>query len=129
MQMESRSDLTAEEAALRARVAQRMALLDGLDPVIHQPTRLRLMALLAQSQGALRFQTLAELLHLLASNLSIHLTILARAGFIIIQKAASGRYAVTSIELTPAGRAAFVRYRTAMRSLLAVDELEGAPER
>jgi hypothetical protein len=81
MQMESRAELPAEETALRARVSQRMALLNGLDPVIHQPTRLRLMALLAWSQDALRFQVLAEQLHLSKSLLSGHLTTLHRAGF------------------------------------------------
>lgn len=128
MSQEPQQHLTADES-MRNAVAQRIAHLDALDPVIHQPTRLYLMAVLAWSQDAVRFQTLAEQFHLSKSLLSTHLTTLHRAGFVTIQKVARERYVVTTIELTSAGRAAFARYRAAMRSALTLDEALGAPGR
>lgn len=94
MDMEPRPEPIADEATRNA-VAQRIEQLEVLDPIIHQPTRLRLMARLAQSEEAVRSQALAGQLQVQASLLSMHLTTLHRAGFIALE---SGQGAVCSDE-------------------------------
>ncbi len=65
----------------------------ALDPVIHQETRLRLMALLASlGEGAqVEFTWLKEALDLTEGNLSSHLAKLEEAGYVQVEKGYQGR--------------------------------------
>ncbi len=87
-----------------------------LDPVIHAPTRLRIVAALATlaDGDSLSFSRLQSLLDLTPGNLITHLRKLEEAAY--VESAKTG--ARTSVHLTHAGRAAFERYSTALRQLL-----------
>ncbi len=92
----------------------------ALDPVIHQETRLRLMALLASlGEGAqVEFTWLKEALELTEGNLSSHLAKLEEAGYVQVEKGYQGRRPRTWIRLTPQGRAAYQAHRQALLELL-----------
>lgn len=93
-----------------------------LDPVIHVPTRLRIMTFLEASLPAtddeITFPALQRRLGLTAGNLTTHLTRLEDAGYLTIAKTFAGRRPVTYLRLTERGRAAFTAYRTALLALL-----------
>lgn len=103
-----------------------------LDDLIHQPTRLQLMAALAalSPDSEVEFTYLRDLLGLTDGNLSAHLLRLEEAGYIRTRKTFVGRKPRTYIALTPRGRLAFVEYRTTLERLLsgqwAVREAENA---
>jgi DNA-binding MarR family transcriptional regulator len=92
----------------------------ALDPVIHQETRLRLMALLASlGEGAqVEFTWLKEALDLTEGNLSSHLAKLEEAGYVQLEKGYQGRRPRTWVRLTPQGRAAYQAHRQALLELL-----------
>jgi DNA-binding MarR family transcriptional regulator len=92
----------------------------ALDPVIHQETRLRLMALLASlGKGAqVEFTWLKEALDLTEGNLSSHLAKLEEAGYVQVEKGYQGRRPRTWVRLTPQGRAAYQAHRQALLELL-----------
>lgn len=91
-----------------------------LDPVIHAPTRLRIMAALGALQmgDALSFARLQQLLDLTAGNLVTHLHRLEEAGYVATAKSGRGRTARTSVTLTDTGRHALTTYRRAITDLL-----------
>lgn len=93
---------------------------DTLDPVIHAPARLRMMATLATlpTGDTLSFSRLQEMLELTAGNLITHLRKLEEAGYVISSTTGNGRASRTSIAVTPAGRRALDTYTNALRSLL-----------
>jgi DNA-binding MarR family transcriptional regulator len=92
----------------------------ALDPVIHQETRLRLIALLASlGEGAqVEFTWLKEALDLTEGNLSSHLAKLEEAGYVQVEKGYQGRRPRTWVRLTPQGRAAYQAHRQALLELL-----------
>ena len=102
---------------------------DGLDPVIHAPAWLRLMVTLATLPDGdnLSFTRLQELIGLTPGNLITHLRKLEDAGYVRTEKTGSGVNALTTIALTPGGRAALERYTAVVRQLL--DAVEPAPQR
>ncbi|MEO7688627.1 MAG: transcriptional regulator [Sphingomonas sp.] len=91
--------------------------IDRIDDVIHGRMRLGVMAYLASAEVA-DFNELKALLKATQGNLSIHLRKLEDAGYIMIEKSFLGRKPLTQARLTPAGRAAFVRYLAAMQQLV-----------
>lgn len=93
---------------------------DSLDPVIHAPARLRIVATLAAlPEGAsLSFTRLQDVLELTPGNLITHLRKLEDAGYVQTEKTGSGTSALTSVVLTHDGRAALDRYTTVLRQLL-----------
>lgn len=99
-----------------------------LDPVIHAPTRLRIVATLAAlSDGdTLSFSRLQQLLELTPGNLITHLRKLEDAGYVASAKSRAETGVRTSLHLTHAGRAALERYTTALRRLL--DPAESGPD-
>jgi DNA-binding MarR family transcriptional regulator len=105
--------------------------IDGLDPVIHGPTRLRIMVTLATLPEGddLSFSRLQDLLSLTPGNLITHLRKLEDAGYVTTVKTGAGVTARTSVSLTHDGRAALARYSTALRQLLdaAASPLPGSP--
>lgn len=91
-----------------------------LDPVIHAPARLRLVAALsALGDGdRLSFTRLQKLLDMTGGNLSTHLRRLEDAGYVQVTKTHEGRTPATYVALTRTGRLAFEDYTTTLRMLL-----------
>lgn len=94
--------------------------LPDLDPVIHAPVRLRLVALLQAlpTDRELSFGQLQELLTLSPGNLSTHLRKLEDAGYVAVAKGFRDRTPVTTVTLTGAGRTAHRDYVRAISTLL-----------
>jgi DNA-binding transcriptional ArsR family regulator len=93
---------------------------DALDPLIHVPARLRIIATLAALPhgDALSFTRLQEMLDLTPGNLITHLRKLEEAGYLTSQKSGEGPDSRTSVALTNLGRAALDAYTETLRGLL-----------
>jgi DNA-binding MarR family transcriptional regulator len=93
---------------------------DGLDPLIHVPTRLKIVATLAAlpDGDALSFTRLQDMIGLTPGNLIIHLRKLEEAGYISSEKTGNGAASRTTVTLTGHGRAALDSYTQALRDLL-----------
>ena len=93
---------------------------DTLDPVIHVPARLRIVATLATlpAGDTLSFTRLQEMLDLTAGNLITHLRKLEDAGYLASEKTGNGNASRTSLALTAEGRAALETYTETLRGLL-----------
>jgi DNA-binding transcriptional ArsR family regulator len=91
-----------------------------LDPLIHAPARLKIVATLAAlPDGAtLSFTRLQELIGLTPGNLITHLRKLEDGGYLAVEKTGNGQASRTTVELTGEGRAALESYATALRDLL-----------
>jgi len=91
-----------------------------LDPLIHQPARLRIMATLyaLEPDQEIEFTALRDLLGFTDGNLSVHLRKLEEAGYLAMSKATVERKPRTYIRLEPAGREAFEAYLSALQTLL-----------
>jgi DNA-binding MarR family transcriptional regulator len=94
---------------------------EALDPLIHVPARLRIVATLAAlpDGDTLSFTRLQELIELTPGNLITHLRKLEQAGYIRSEKTGSGPAARTSVALTADGRTALAAYAAALQDLLA----------
>jgi DNA-binding MarR family transcriptional regulator len=93
---------------------------DELDPLIHVPTRLRIVATLAAlpDGDTLSFTRLQDLLGLTPGNLIIQLRKLEEAGYLSSEKTRSGPAQRTMVALTSQGRKALDAYTEALRGLL-----------
>jgi DNA-binding transcriptional ArsR family regulator len=93
---------------------------DTLDPLIHVPARLQIMATLAAlpDGDALSFTRLQDMIGLTPGNLITHLRKLEDADYLISEKTGSGPASRTSAALTHRGRAALDAYTEALRGLL-----------
>ena len=83
-----------------------------LDETIHQPTRLRIMTMLA-AQGPsarLAYPFIQKTLGLTGGNLTIHLRKLENAGYLSTTKEFLDSKPRTWVEATPAGRQAYTDY-------------------
>jgi DNA-binding HxlR family transcriptional regulator len=90
---------------------------DSLDEVIHQKVRLGIMsALMARPEADFRF--LKETLNVTDGNLSIHLTKLEEAGYILSRKEFVRKKPHTTYTPTDLGRAAFSRYLAALERIV-----------
>lgn len=94
---------------------------DQLDPLIHAPARLRIVATLAAlpDGDTLSFTRLQDMLGLTAGNLITHLRKLEDAGYINTEKTGSGPASLTTATLTHKGRTALDTYTAALRDLIA----------
>jgi DNA-binding MarR family transcriptional regulator len=94
---------------------------DGLDPLIHVPTRLKIVATLAAlpDGDALSFTRLQDMLELTPGNLIIQLRKLEEAKYISSERTGAGSAQKTTVALTSQGRAALAAYTRALRDLLA----------
>jgi DNA-binding transcriptional ArsR family regulator len=88
------------------------------DELIHAPTRLSIVALLAATEGA-EFRFIRDNLGLSDSALSKQLTILDEAGYVEIRKTFVGKRPRTSARLSTVGRAAFEQHVTALEQIVA----------
>jgi DNA-binding transcriptional ArsR family regulator len=89
---------------------------DGLDRVIHEPSRLRIVSVLAAARE-LTFPELKAHLDMTDGNLSVHLRTLEEAGYVEVDKEFVGRRPRTTARLTRAGRRAFGRYAEVLARL------------
>jgi DNA-binding transcriptional ArsR family regulator len=87
------------------------------DELIHAPTRLAIVSLLAASEWA-DFKFIRDSAGLFDSALSKQLTILEEAGYIEIRKSFVGKRPRTSDRLTRAGRAAFELHVAALQEIV-----------
>jgi DNA-binding MarR family transcriptional regulator len=93
---------------------------DELDPLIHVPTRLRIMATLtALPDGdALSFTRLQDMIGLTPGNLIVHLRKLEEAGYVTSVKTRNGTAPKTTVTVTSRGRDALTTYTQTLRDLL-----------
>ena len=87
--------------------------LDEVDRLIHEPARLKLMALLYILESA-DFTFLMNQTGMTWGNLSSHMTKLEEAGYLEVEKTFKGRRPNTMLKLTDEGRQAFQTYRKQM---------------
>jgi DNA-binding transcriptional ArsR family regulator len=94
--------------------------LDALDPLIHVPARLRIVATLAALPvgDELSFTRLQNMIGLTPGNLITHLRKLEDAGYLTTEKTGNGPASRTSVALTIRGRAALDAYTETLRDLL-----------
>lgn len=89
----------------------------SLDPIIHQPTRLGILTVLAEATSA-DFNYLQNTLALTAGNLSRHLAVLEESGLVAIRKTFEDRRPRTWISITKLGRDRLRREMESLRQLI-----------
>lgn len=94
----------------------------GIDRLIHEPSRLNIMAHLYMLDSA-DFLFLIRQTGMTWGNLSVHISKLAAAGYLEVKKEFLDNKPHTVVSLTPEGRAAFDNYRKNMQQTL--DSLPG----
>ncbi len=97
------------------------------DDLIHPPTRLAIVSLLAASQWA-DFKFIRDSTGLSDSALSKQLTTLEQANYVEIRKGFVGKRPRTSARLTPAGRTAFEQHVAALQDMVARSGLRIVPQ-
>jgi DNA-binding transcriptional ArsR family regulator len=88
-----------------------------LDQVIHDRTRLAILAALAGSE-TLSFTDLKAITGTTDGNLSVHARRLEDAGYVLCEKTFAGRTPRTEYRLSAAGRRAFEKYLDHMDALI-----------
>jgi DNA-binding transcriptional ArsR family regulator len=93
---------------------------DALDPLIHVPARLQIMATLAAlpDGDSLSFTRLQAMIGLTPGNLITHLRKLEDGAYLTSEKTGNGPASRTSVALTHHGRAAMDAYTQTLRGLL-----------
>jgi len=87
--------------------------LDEVDRLIHEPARLKIIALLYVLESA-DFTFLLNQTGMTWGNLSSHMTKLEEADYLEVEKTFKGRRPNTMLKLTEKGRQAFQTYRQQM---------------
>ena len=93
----------------------------GLDEIIHQPLRLRIMAALTalpEAQG-MDFPRLKKLTGATDGNLGAHIETLSKAGYVDVAKACVGQKPQTTVPATATGRGAGARHVATLREIIA----------
>jgi DNA-binding MarR family transcriptional regulator len=90
------------------------------DDIIHQQTRLRIMATLnaLADRERVEFGRLKAIVRATDGNLGAHLATLENAGYIAIEKDFVGKKPRTRVALTRTGRKAFTRHVAYLRDIL-----------
>lgn len=90
------------------------------DEIIHQSTRLRIMAALnmLERRQTLDFTGLKAIVDVTDGNLGAHLDTLARAGYVDIEKLFVGRRPQTRVMATTNGRRAFRGHAAFLRKII-----------
>jgi DNA-binding MarR family transcriptional regulator len=91
--------------------------LAGLDRLIYEPIRLRIVSALAVNPS-LTFNELKKLLETTDGNLSVHARKLEDADYIVCSKSFEGRMPKTQYRLTETGRRALEKYLNHMEALI-----------
>ncbi len=84
-------------------------MLKKLDPLLHSELRLAIMSLLISVEKA-EFTYLKEQTEATAGNLSVQITKLEDAGYIIVKKGFKGKIPQTTCNITKKGIEAFEKY-------------------
>lgn len=108
---------TAPAAPATREAAQAKPLPQRLDRVIHDRTRLAILAALAVSD-ILAFTDLKDITGTTDGNLSVHARRLEDAGYLHCEKSFAGRTPRTEYRLTSAGRRALEKYLDHMDALI-----------
>ena len=91
----------------------------GAQDVLHDRTRLSIVALLAGEGGApMTFTDVQRKLDLTAGNLSSHLRVLEQQGLVIVEKHFEGRRPQTTLQLDYVGRAALQQFIEDMEHII-----------
>ena len=88
-----------------------------IDRLVHEPVRLKILAYLSEVESA-DFVFLVSRLGLTVGNLSAHISKLAEADYIRVDKTFKNNRPHTMISLTNDGQTAFEIYRSGMLGLL-----------
>ncbi|GGK69206.1 MarR family transcriptional regulator [Planomonospora parontospora subsp. parontospora] len=99
----------------------------ALDPVIHAPARLQIVALLAAADEA-EFGFVRDQVGVSDSVLSKHASALEGAGYVEIRKGYIGKRPRTWLKLSPQGRRAYALHVAALQAIVARSGLTLAPE-
>jgi DNA-binding MarR family transcriptional regulator len=91
--------------------------LHELDPVIHQPTRLKIMGALYKNRR-LNYKSLRDGLQLTDGNLASHAQRLEQSGYVEARRVLVGVSFEVVYRITPHGSEAFRAYLEQLRSLL-----------
>ena len=89
-----------------------------LDRIIHEPVRLRIMAMLG-GVDTVDFKFMISTLGLSKGNLSSHIEKLEVAGYVKVMKSFNGKITCTEYALTPKGRKALEQHWIALDKLRA----------
>jgi DNA-binding transcriptional ArsR family regulator len=83
-----------------------------IDDLIHQPSRLRIMAALAAVPDGepVDFVSLKEITALTDGNISAHSSVFEQNGYILVDKGYEGKEPKTYIRINSSGRGAFMKY-------------------
>lgn len=95
-----------------------------LDPILHQPQRLRIVAWLYRARQA-SFTALRDALCLSDGNLSSHAQKLVDAGYVEARRVLADARFELRYRITPEGSAAFRAYAAAVRQILAAESEAG----
>jgi DNA-binding MarR family transcriptional regulator len=96
--------------------SQEFSQLDDIDPIIHSPTRLKVMTYLYLVEN-MDYVYLKRLTDLSWGNLSRHLTKLEEAGYLATEKSFENKKPKTLIWLTDEGREAFQKYKDNLQQI------------
>ena len=91
--------------------------IDEIDPIIHSPSRLKILIVLAEVVKA-DFTFLVLATGLTRGNLSANLRKLEEAGYITIEKSFVNRVSRSMIQLTDQGLKALKSYQTDMQMII-----------
>jgi DNA-binding MarR family transcriptional regulator len=94
--------------------------IDEIDPLIHVPARLRIMATLASlpAGDSLSFTRLQDMIGLSSGNLITHLRKLEDATYVETDKSGNGAASRTQVVLTSQGRDALDAYAASLRRII-----------
>jgi DNA-binding transcriptional ArsR family regulator len=108
---------TTKESRDVPRERQPLPLPQRLDQVIHDRTRLAILAALAATE-MLSFTDLRTITGTTDGNLSVHARRLEDAGYVLCEKTFAGRTPRTEYRLSAAGKRAFEKYLDHMDALI-----------
>ena len=88
-----------------------------INPLLHTDLRLKIMVALDSLESA-DFVYLCRITDSTRGNLSVQISKLTEAGYIIVRKEFSGKKPLTTCEQTPLGRDSFRQYVELLNSIL-----------
>lgn len=94
-----------------------MPKLPDLDPIIHGKVRLAILSILVGAEEA-EFTYLRDAVGTTDGNLSVHLSKLEKARYVVVRKQFLDRKPNTTYRMTDKGRKAFADYVKAVKALL-----------
>jgi DNA-binding MarR family transcriptional regulator len=91
---------------------------DSPDEIVHQSTRLRILAALDADAEPLDFVRLKSVVEATDGNLGAHLATLEKAGYVAVDKQPVGKRTRTLVSITSAGRKAFLGHLAFLKSIV-----------